>query len=344
MSTHAFNEHSHPRDGAGKFSEKPVDEATGGLTALTPDDGGDHPLSGHELLDEARSAVNRVRRGRNQSMHVRDLDDDMVSDVVEVCLRRQARGQKTHAGYVYVVARNLLSRDRNMHSSQARALRMLSGQVAEAEQAQGHEASRAQVVAFAEKILAEWPADQRKPSTDFYRIAKVVSLDAQVESGTAMVDMIEDRAGAYRPTHLDDGTGEEPTNDAGVYDLLDRHERAVGKAEHMAIKRDAWDAMADLTGAPKVTGSLTKHHVTAARTIIVRHPDGPDAGIKAAMSTWDSGEQDQYTDALFTPFGTKDIDERQAIVDQLRTAGPHAADLWSGALAAANARHQAVAA
>ena len=342
--TGAAFEALHPRSTDGTFATKDVAEPADGLAALTLADQAetdDPPLSGADLLDAARTAVRRIRGRRTQAAWVRSQDDDMVGDVVEVCLRRQAKeGAPIHYGYVHAVARNLLSRDRDMASVDAKAIRLLSARINDLEQEQHRVASELQVCQVAEQILAEWPEGTRRPSATFFRRTQIISLDASVESGSSLVELVNDDSAGFDPTGQAVEQTAEP-DDAAVYDLLDAHERATGKAEHAAVKRAAWDALAAATGAPRVTAKLSKNRVTSARTLFTRHPEGPIGAVEAALATWDRADEDDYTAALFAPFDTADPDERAGVVAQLRMSGPHAGDLWLAALAAANTSHQA---
>lgn len=287
-----------------------------GPADLGPADLGPADLGPAELLDTARRSVHRARARRATPAWVRGDDDDLVGDVVEACLRARRRGQTVHAGYVDGVARHLVGRDRDLSSADARALRLLQAATAEREQELGRSATDRDRCELAGRILAGWSSG-RRPSRSFHRRTEVVPAD------------LETHAVAGEPARA------EHTDDAAVLALLDACTRAHGKAERFAIRRRTWDALADVTGAPKVSADLSKHRVTAARALMRRRAGGTAAGVRDAVAAWEQGEADARTEALFLPWAALDRSEQAAVVDQLRRYAAHAGDLWESALACA---------
>jgi hypothetical protein len=263
-----------------------------------------------------------------------------VQDTVELCLRAQARQGAIGPGYVRRIAWGFITRECGMHHEDARATRILSRRVHELEQAQGHEATEAQTAALAEEIRANWDGS-RRPSATFYRRTRVVPVDmaAQGDALAAKIDVVSDAATAYEE-YGTSVAAVEP--DQAALDLLEAHENATGKAEHMAVRRAAWDALASSSGAPPVRPPLSKGKVAAIRKVMTKSAGGLDGAVRQAMTAWDAGEDNEYTSALFAPFAADEPAARDAVVKQLRSSGSLAPQLWAAALSASSSAHQAV--
>ena len=283
-------------------------------------------LSGHELLETARRAVRQLRGAGHRPAWTRSAVEDTISDVVEACLLAQDQGTVVTTRYVYAVARNLVHRDRDLCSADARALRMLGERVAALEQAQGCEASPSQVDALAAEILETWDRPARRPTRGFHRCSVVVSLDAPAGDAASLAELIAAPEGNDAPKPPDESI------DMLTESALAAHD----KAGHSQVRRACWDTLARVHGVPTVTGPVTKHRVTRARSVIIRHPDGPEAAISEAMHHAAQGRHNALTDALFTPFTDAEHHERKKIVGLLRRYRTHAVDLWTAALSASS--------
>lgn len=284
----------------------------------------DDALDPAELLDVARHAVNRSRRARNQREWLRSSTDDIVSDVVEACLRAREAGTTVTARYVVGVADNLVRRDRDLCSTDARALRMLGMRVADLEQQQGGEARPSQIDAIARQIVEGWDAGSRSPTRDFHRRPVHVSLDAPTGAVASLVETIPAPSTRLSQTPED------------LEVLIREALAAQGKAGHSVVRRACWDTLAKAHGAPTVSGPVVKNQVTRARTVVIRHPDGPHAALDHAFAHTMSGTTTPLTEALFTPFQDADSDGRARVVGLLRRYRSYAVDLWSAALSASS--------
>lgn len=106
----------------------------------------------------------------------------------------------------------------------------------------------------------------------------------------------------------------------------------------------AWELVSRRSGGsiPAArTGCLSQRAVTAHRRTLL--PDGDDApsydgGVIAACRSWDRGDFDEGTEALFAPFGglEDDYEGRDRITAMLRAQPAFANDLWSSAAQQAN--------
>ena len=98
----------------------------------------------------------------------------------------------------------------------------------------------------------------------------------------------------------------------------------------------AWDAVADVTGAPVVVPDVIDPHSSrdAARLV-------DDAGGAVAVSRrWAHDPADQAVAALFTPFGRLDTDEQRAVIRTIHRSGGYGDQVWVAALRSATYRPQ----
>ncbi len=286
----------------------------------TPTDGVEPGLADAELLRAARASVARLRSRGAQPAWVRHGDADLVGDVVEACLRAAQRGQHLHAGYVFGVARNLVRRDRDMSSADARALRILSCELAAIAQREFREPTDHDVERIAATIVAEWPEGARRPAAGFHQRHVTISLDAL-------------GAGYDLPDTVPAGRSAAGCDDL-VVELTEAFERAAGKAAHARVKRGVWDAFAQTIGAAPVSRPLSRRRAAAARAAILGHPRGGTAGIAEAISSWRAG---QDCEVLFAPFAADDC-ARRSVVALLDSYPRYALELWLSAVAAATSQ------
>lgn len=99
----------------------------------------------------------------------------------------------------------------------------------------------------------------------------------------------------------------------------------------------AYAAVAEMRGAPvPEPASVPYATIDKARQVM---KDGEDGNhVARAIATWNSGEDDERTDALFAPFGSIDEGERDEVCNMLSRSPGQAYDLWLSAASFANKR------
>ena len=249
--------------------------------------------------------------------------------------RRAAAGKVPikEGAYLNTLARNIALQAIGADRSYVRqAFRSYQQRCAESVQELGRELSQHEEDDIAAAIIAAQEPRRRAPA-DFHRRTRTVSLDTPNTS----------RPSQHGPTIAESLFGsdelaertDEPERHLG--ELGERAAQLVEMGNRAAAKRFAWDALAELSGAPRVQPSaVTERHAARARQVI-----NEAGGALAVARSYDRGlAEPPATTALFAPFGAIDDDGRDAVVATIR-ARPHLAnELWDLALRSATVQRE----
>lgn len=322
-----------------------------------------------QTIDQAYASANHWIRRLGVHERSRGLmdADDLAQDGVLTLLERQANGVEIANPKAYIhtsirgVAGNAGSRVRQEDRA---ALKQHVAACRDAESRLGRELTASESDAIAKHIRDNWHDQDRKPSKNFtqYAGAMEVSVDGAVAGHGE-----SDGYGTSAEFLHQHGVFEEPdqaSRNAQPGSFTDRSLDAI--EGHGGTKRDArhmlWNALAEnAESVPMVAaGTLSQNKVTAARALMAEYGSGPKAAervradggtakeiaavalaaaINDALATWDRGETDEGTEALFAPWGETTPDVRDAIAAQIRRFPKHAEGMWGSALSLANNRN-----
>lgn len=288
-------------------------------------------LAASDILAGASRSVRGIlaRRGRQGWQ---DEADDRVSEVAEACLRAQRKGTDIGPGYVHAVAKSVCNPNRDVASSDRKAMKMVRALEAQITQSTGAPVTEAEFQELAQYVLATWEPGVRKPSRHFWRETTVHAVDMGDQA-------TEVRLASHIATF--DVESEAEAGSDKVFELQERVEQArgMGRGATYEARRDLWNTMANAYGAPEVVPGISKNRVTAARTVMGAKDGDMGVGVRKAIATHNLGENDEYTQALFAPFGPLDPHERDAVVEVFTKHPEYASDMWSQALASASNTH-----
>ena len=161
---------------------------------------------------------------------------------------------------------------------------------------------------------------RRRPTPGFHRRPRTVSTEAL---GPDWDQPIESN-----PL----GSSEFRAHTAGA--AAEKRLTANGNRGRVAARDLAWDAVADVTGAPVVVPDVIDPRSSrdAARLV-------DDAGGAVAVSRrWAHDPADPAVAALFTPFGRLDTDEQRAVIRTIHRSGGYGDQVWAAALRSATYR------
>lgn len=196
------------------------------------------------------------------------------------------------------------------------------------------------------RIRAEEFGD-KKPTLDFHKRQTNVSTNQMVGTssdgiGFEMGELMESRAFAAPQAfaHDTEALGKVESFEAaqGGYDLLERktgHKKPVA-ADFGLTLDNAWNTLAEHTGAPTVTAQSVPHEQAKASGIVVQKYAGGAAGIAGAINDGSASEAD--TDAFYAPFGgtkSKTLRELRTIASAFIAQPKYADRLYASALGTA---------
>ena len=234
---------------------------------------------------------------------------------------RPAAQMANPGGWIHRISYNIAARRVAGTNSSAdlSALREYRTRVQDAENRSGGALSAAEADRLADEIRMTRPP-RRRPTPGFHRKVRTVSTEA----------LGPDWDTPAESNPLDDN--EFPAHSAGAAaeNLLDGN----GSPGRSAARRLAWDAVADVTGAPVVVPEVIDPGTSRQAARLVS-----DAGGATAVSRhWAKDPQNPAVTALFTPFGRLEIDEQQAVIRTIHRSGGYGDQVWSAALRAATYR------
>lgn len=236
----------------------------------------------------------------------------------EVVVSVRPAGMANPGGWIHRIAYNIAARRVAGTSASAdlAALREYRTRRDEAENRLGRGLSGAESDALADEIRFSRPP-RRRPTAGFHRRVRTVSTDA----------MERDWDLPAEPDHVDGGEFAAHTHGA----LAERVLTERGASGRAAAKGLAWDAVADVTGAPIGVPEIL--NPTAARQASRLVDEA--GGACAVARRWRENPADPSESALFAPFGQLDEGERAAVVRTIRRSGGHGDQVWAAALRAA---------
>ena len=234
---------------------------------------------------------------------------------------RPAAPMANPGGWIHRIAYNIAARRVAGTNSSAdlAALREYRTRLREAESRGGRELSPAEADRLADEIRMARPP-RRRPGAAFHRRVRTVSTDALGPDWDAPAETNFPEAGEFRAQSAG----------AAAEQMLSRN----GSPGRSAARRLAWDAVADVTGAPIVVPDVIDPKTSREAARLVN-----DAGGAVAVSRrWASNPQHPAVTALFTPFGRLDDTEQQAVIRTIHRSGGYGDDVWAAALQGATHR------
>lgn len=289
----------------------------------------DDPAPGNTALDGEAVLAEATRWG---TRYARRYGADAAEVIGEVAVRFYERRARTGSaapvrndvGYLRTLARSIAIQAVGAERSYVRqAWRAYQARCDEAMQRLGHGLTSAQEDEIAASVIAAQEPRRRAPA-GFHRRRQAVSLDAAAHRPVATSLAGPDATEAL-------ATG----RDRALGPLGEMAERLAAAGDHAGARRLAWDAFAELVGAPAVEAScVTEREAAAARKAVA---DAGGAGALAEAHARGRTTPAQVS-ALFAPFGELDDDERDAVVAALGARRQLADELWDLALRAATKR------
>lgn len=221
-------------------------------------------------------------------------------------------------GWIHRISYNIAARRVAGTNSSAdlAALREYRTRLQDAENRCGRALSPADEDRLADEIRLARPP-RRRPTAGFHRRVRTVSTEALGPDWDAPADSNTAETGEFR-AH---------TAGAAAENLLFRS----GSPSRAAARRLAWDAVADVTGAPVVVPEVLDPRRSRKASQLVDAAGGP----VAVARRWARDPQDPAVQALFTPFGRLDPAEQQAVIRTIHRSGGYGDQVWAAALQAA---------
>ncbi|PPG02681.1 hypothetical protein C5E06_09515 [Pseudoclavibacter sp. RFBI5] len=187
----------------------------------------------------------------------------------------------------------------------------------------------------------------KKPTLEFHKRQTNVSTNQLVGTspdgvGFEMGELMEARAFAAPQAFAQDTNPllqvEEFEAAQGGYELLERktgHKKPVA-ADFGLTPDNAWNTLAEHTGAPTVTAQSLPHEQAKASGVVVQQYDGGAAGLALAIN--DGSASEAATDAFYAPFGgtkSKTLRELRTIASAFIAQPKYADRLYASALGTA---------
>ena len=293
----------------GQFAPTPRREATG--VELTEDP------SAEAVLAHARHWGTLF--ARRYGVDVTEVVGEAAVRFYERRASLGARVQRNDAAYVRTLTRNIAIQALGADRSYVRqAWRSYQARCDAAMQRLGRELTSVEEDEIAASVIAAQEPRRRAPG-DFHRKRQISSLDATPERAF-------DRAAP-----ASSAAGELGALGAKV-------EQLAASGDRVEVRHLAWDALAELSGAPRVEeGSVTERDAAASRRIVAA------AGGAAALagSHVAGTASPEHAAALFAPFGHLDDDAKAQVADVLCRHRRMADQLWDLALRAATKKRGA---
>ena len=322
----------------GQFAPTSRPEATGIHLTEDPDPPLEDDIAASTVLAEA--TVWGKRYAHRYGVEAADVIGATALAFYEQRARRAAAGKPPikDIAYLNTLARNIALQAIGADRSYIRqAFRRYRQRCAERTQELGRSLSRREEDEIAAAIIAAQEPRRRAPA-DFHHRRRTVSLDAPAHRyhgrDTRGESQSSDETMAELLAAPDDPTEGIIERESPLGAIGERAAQLAATGDHARAKRLAWDALAELSGAPKVQPSVvTERHAARARKVIAEA-----GGAYAVARSYDQGLAGQdVMAALFAPFGAIDDSKRDAVVATL-LGHPHlAGELWDLALRSATA-------
>lgn len=229
------------------------------------------------------------------------------------------------SGYVNTLARSIALEAIGADRSYVRQAWRKYQEICDAQmQELGRELTTRESDAIASSVIAAQEPRRRAPE-GFHRQRKTTSLDSPGHEMSGGRTLAEDIADIEVPERSDAEKGRRlgPSGELA--------EQLIASGDSAGARRLAWDAIAELAGAPKTVKSL----VTERQATALRHAVRSEGGAGAIAKLYRRGlAEESASEHLFAPFGAISSDERDAVVEVLVGREHLADDLWDLALRA----------
>ncbi|MDO4243534.1 MAG: hypothetical protein Q4C85_07225 [Actinomyces sp.] len=314
-----YEENQHPRGADGKWVAKPA----GAPPAASLGDTRPRTVDAKAMYKIVRTYANRL--ARRHGITDRDHVDTVVSQVCLEVISRHGTDSIPSTPLFTVVSRHMARSlgHVNLGPTDRAAMRSLSEAVSLRAEQLGRELTERETQELADEIRSSWHDAKHRPSRNFLQRARMARMGSIIDDEGHEVDGISPWG--------DSGTVTDPDTPAG------RVEAALNAGRPWAARAEAWDVMAQSSGAPTVARDARSSGTAAAcRRIMSDYP----GGVAGAVDAWQRAEQDEGTVALFAPFGPGlDEDGADAVCAVLSAHPDVADDLWDAALSASTRPH-----
>ena len=224
-------------------------------------------------------------------------------------------------GWIHRIAYNIAARRVAGTNSSAdlAALREYRNRLQDAENRSGRALSPAEADRLAAEIRFARPP-RRRPTPGFHRKVRTVSTEA-LGPDWDTPDPADPLSGTEFAAH---------TAGAVAENMLARNV----SSDRTAARGLAWDAVADVTGAPVVVSDVLDPGTSREAARLVDEA----GGAIAVARRWARNPRDPAVTALFTPFGRLDTEEQRAVIRTIHRSGPYGDQVWAAALRSATYR------
>ena len=319
----------------GQFADEA--RAESGVVLADPLAGRDADLVERAGADNGAALARSALLSAQHTVRVRNLRyvsaDDLAQDTITRVLEARANAiageraphpateayvQQIAGGFGAIAARGAL------RAEEHKAIGIFTRRVSEKEAEMHRALTGKERDAIAEDIRATWPDQRHKPSKDFVQFAAMKTWSLDQTSGwghRTLGDEVSERISQREIESVDPDSGYQRTMEL------------VESGQRSAARRQVWDALAELNGVPRVTARVGRSKALSVRMVITEA-----GGVSEVVRRWaQTGEDTPASDALFAPFGSVDVDGKDAIADMLSRNRDRAEDLFSAALQAAAA-------
>lgn len=317
---------------------------TGGQFAATQHGEADVQLAGDDFAGLSGSDLNEFvqNSSRYWSLRTGADQDDLAQDVALAYLEAEHRKREavlngetvdkpqSPGAFIHRMARNIAvqSAFNVTRTEDFEAGRKYRSSVAALEQELGRALTEREKDDLADGIRTAMPP-KRRATIGFHRPAQVTSISAS----PAMETHVEGLADENREALHDH---REFTEDSAGQVALELAETGT-RGNLVQARAIAWDALAQLNGSPSIlTDSVTERHASKHRKQMTI-----SGGVLAVADRWESGTSTvEEEDALFSPFGDLDAEEKSKVVETMNRTDKYADDLWDVALTGATRKRK----
>lgn len=319
---------------SGSFAPIAADEASLDALDLVPGDGiaetgpWIEESNAEGVLADAKR-LSRYWDSRTPSGDLARDVDDHAQDAILAALERQAKGDARPENLKAYMSRAALAaaskRPQRERCEDVQARKVLFAWENTFAQENGRLATPAERDDAAAEIVANWPDKRHKPSARFHSSGY----------GVKEVSLSDENAG-----HIENLTARPASSQPRPGSLLDSAMDLVEKenattADWFRLRRNAWNALAEINEAPMVTPCLGETQVRRARKVI-----NADADVASMLSAWRKGHLDAETEQhLFSPWAQIDEEGKDQVATMLLGRRNLAYGLWDVAMKAASLRN-----
>ncbi|MBF4549335.1 hypothetical protein [Pseudoclavibacter sp. VKM Ac-2888] len=359
---HASRREAHRGNGvsqAGQFGHQPHSAPTGPLfdPSVTSEEM-------REVLDTFKGAV--MKRAGSRKWSKEDVDDIAQEALVYFAnrlwtdqLKREPenrtplhlhRALREHGGMLLQMiprsSQDVMFGEQKIDHRDIKATALLQQSDVKFQELHGRSMNNGERNREAMRIREEEFGD-KKPTLEFHKRQTNVSVNQLVGTssdgvGFEMGELMEARAFAAPQAFAQDTNPllqvEEFEAAQGGYELLERkagHKKPVA-ADFGLTPDNAWNTLAEQTGAPTVTAQSLPHKEATASGVVVQQFDGGAAGLALAIN--DGSASEAATDAFYAPFGgtkSKTLRELRTIASAFIAQPKYADRLYASALGTA---------